>query len=408
MNFYDSNNNGGFVKSDHMCHSDERSEEESPTRTQKRFFTRTSFRMTVFSSFYESININFGKILKFLFLLLLCSVFTISTYSEAATGAEKNKSPETNNVNCTFEQLKDNNLKIGLALSGGAAKGLAHIGVIKALEEAGIQVDFISGSSMGALIGAAYASGIPIDTLEKIAIDTDWKTAAKMLVPGFSTSGLINGKKVKEFLYTIYGDKKIEDLPIPFAATATDISTGKLYVINKGSLLEAVRASISIPIVFTPVKHKDIFLVDGGLVNPVPIDVVREMGADFIIAVHVLHAGLPSEKKEYIEIGNSDSDREKLSTLENLSRQIAEYLNKGEADDTKPDEKSEPPKISQISQNTLRIAQDAIAQLQIELYKPDLVIEPDTRNINLYEFYRGKDAIEIGYKETMKVLGTLK
>ena len=144
--------------------------------------------------------------------------------------------------------------------------------------------------------------------------------------------------------------------------------------------------------------------------NPVPIDVVREMGAAFVIAVHVIHAGLPSEEKEYIEIGNSDSDRKKLSTLENLSRQIAEYLNKteDEADDTKPDEKSEPPKITQISQNTIRIAQDVIANLQIELYRPDLVIEPDTRCINLYEFYRGQDAIEIGYKEAMKVLGALK
>ncbi len=361
-------------------------------------------------TFYEAININLGNSLKYLFLLLLCSVFTISTYSEAAAQTEKNKSSKTNNVNCTFEQLKDNDLKIGLALSGGAARGLAHIGVIKALEEAGIQVDFISGSSMGALIGAAYASGIPIDTLEKVAVDTDWKTVAKLLIPGFSTSGLIDGKRVKEFLYTLYGDKKIENLPIPYAATAADISTGKLYVINKGSLLEAVRASISIPIVFTPVKHKDIFLVDGGLVNPVPIDVVREMGADYIIAVHVIHAGLPSEEKEYIEIENSDSDREKLSTLENLSRQITEYLNKAknEADDTKPDEKTEPPKITQISENSLYIAQDVIAQLQIELYKPDLVIEPDTRSINLYEFYRGKDAIEIGYKEAMKVLSTLK
>jgi NTE family protein len=400
MNFYHSNNNDDFVKSDYlpavlrrkqagMCHSDERSEEESPMRTQKRFFTRTSFSM---------------------FLLLLCSVCAINSYSADATGAEKNKSPEANNVNYTFEQLNDNNLKIGLALSGGAAKGLAHIGVIKALEEAGIQVDYIAGSSMGALIGAAYASGIPIDTLEKIAVNTDWKTSAKLFVPGFSTSGLIDGKRVKEFLYTLYDDKKIENLPIPYAATATDISTGKLFVINKGNLLEAVRASISIPVVFTPVKYKDIFLVDGGLVDPVPIDVVREMGADFVIAVHVIHTELPSQEKEYIEIDNLNNGKKKLAPLENLSRRIAEYLNKtdDEADDTKSDKKNEPPKMAQISQNTLRIAQDAIAQLQIELYKPDLVIEPDTRCINLYEFYRGQDAIEIGYKEAMKVLGALK
>lgn len=324
--------------------------------------------------------------------------------------AEPDSSVELSFPGGFFHDQGGQNFKVGVALSGGAAKGLAHIGVLKALEEAGIRIDYIAGSSMGALIGAAYASGIPVDTLEKIAVDIDWKTAAKLFIPRFSTSGLIDGKRVKEFLYTFYGDKKIEDLPIPFAATAADISSGKLYVINKGSLLEAVRASISIPIVFTPVKHKDIFLVDGGLVDPVPIDVVREMGADFVIAVHVIHAGFSLEEKEYIEIINSDREKKKLPTLENLSRQIAEYLNKAEdkVKDTKPDEKSESPKITQISQNTLRIAQYVIANLQIELYKPDLVIEPDTRSISQYEFYRGKDAIEIGYKEAMKVLSTLK
>ncbi|MBU4446191.1 patatin-like phospholipase family protein [bacterium] len=365
-------------------------------------------------NFYHSNNNYSGSSLKYLFLLLLCSVFTINTYSETATRNEKNKSPKTNNVNCTFEQLKDNNLKIGLALSGGAAKGLAHIGVIKALEETGIQVDFISGSSMGALIGAAYASGIPIDTLEKIAIDTDWKTVAKLFVPGLSTSGLVDGKRVKEFLYTIYGDKKIEDLPIPFAATAADISTGKLYVINEGSLLEAVRASISIPIVFTPVKHKDIFLVDGGLVNPVPIDVVREMGADYIIAVHVLHGRLPSEKGEYIQIENPVKEKTSI-TLKSISALITKQIKiiengqekEPEEKSTVQDEQHKRLGIVKISENTLYIAQDVIAQLQLELYKPDLIIEPDTRNINLYEFYRGKDAIEIGYNETKKVLKTL-
>jgi len=366
-------------------------------------------------NFYHSNNNYSGSSLKYLFLLLLCSVFTINTYSEAATRTEKNKSPKTNNVNCTFEQLKDNNLKIGLALSGGAAKGLAHIGVIKALEEAGIQVDFISGSSIGALIGAAYALGIPIDTLEKIAVDTDWKTAAKLFFPGFSTSGFVNGKRVKEFLYTFYGDKKIENLPIPFAATAADISTGKLYVINKGSLLEAVRASISIPIVFTPVKHKDIFLVDGGLVNPVPIDVVREMGADFIIAVHVLHGRLPSEKGEYIQIENPDKEKTSI-TLKSISALITKQIKiiengqekESEEKLTVQNEQHKRLGIVKILENTLYIAQDVIANLQIDLYKPDLIIEPDTRNINLYEFYRGKDAIEIGYKEAMKVIGTLK
>ena len=206
------------------------------------------------------LNNNFGNNIKKLILFLFCFIFTTNTYLEAVNLTQNKKSPKINKANYTYDQLKDNNLKIGLALSGGAAKGLAHIGVIKALEEAGIKIDYIAGSSMGALVGAAYASGVPIDTLEKIAINTDWKTSMKLFIPGLSTSGLINGKKVENFLYKLYDDKRIEDLPIPFAATASDIDTGKLCVINKGSLLNAVRASISIPIVFTPVKYKDMLL----------------------------------------------------------------------------------------------------------------------------------------------------
>ena len=141
------------------------------------------------------LNNNFGNNIKKLILFLFCFIFTTNTYLEAVNLTQNKKSLKINKANYTYDQLKDNNLKIGLALSGGAAKGLAHIGVIKALEEAGIKIDYIAGSSMGALVGAAYASGVPIDTLEKIAINTDWKTSMKLFIPGLSTSGLINGKK---------------------------------------------------------------------------------------------------------------------------------------------------------------------------------------------------------------------
>jgi len=309
----------------------------------------------------------------------------------------------------TLEQLRDSTLSIGLALGGGGAKGLAHIGVIQALEEAGIKIDYIAGTSMGALVGAAYASGFPIDTLEKIATSTDWKTTAKLFVPALSASGFVDGKKVKEFLYTFYGDKNIEDLPIPYAETATDISDGKLYVNHKGSVLEAVRASISIPVVFTPVQHDNAYLVDGGLVNSVPIDIVREMGADYVIAVHIVHTMLPSQEKEYIEIFSSGDNKKKSVSFEALSYRINEFINKvkNQKEEVKPAEKNALPKIARITQNSVHISADAIANLQVALYKPEMLIEPDTRQITLYEFYRGKEAIEIGYKATKKVLDSL-
>lgn len=314
-----------------------------------------------------------------IFILQFFILFITNSYSQDLYQTEKNSNYKNHNEIVSIQQLKNNENKIGLALSGGAAKGLAHIGVIKALEEAGIQIDYIAGSSIGALIGGAYASGVPIDTIAKIAIDTDWKRTTKLLFPNFLTSGFTNGEQVKKFLTSIYGDIKIKDCPIPFAATATDISTGKLYIINKGSLVEAVRASISIPIVFSPVKYKkDVLLVDGGLVNPVPIDIVKKMGANIVIAVHVLHHNLPTDKEEYIELNNLEENK------------------KVDAGAIK------------IGKKSIYIAQDVIAQLQIKLYKPNLVIEPDTRKIKSFEFSRGKDAIKIGYEETKEVLNNLK
>lgn len=331
--------------------------------------------------------LNIRKQISFLFIPLVLVPIIITDLSAEST--------------TTLSYLKSDSLKIGLALSGGAAKGLAHIGVIKALDEAGIKVDYIAGSSMGALIGAAYASGIPIDTLQKITLDTDWKATSKLFIPGLSTSGIVDGEKVREFLYTLYGNKNIEDIPTSFAATAVDINTGKLYIINKGSLLDAVRASISIPIVFTPVKSNDIYLVDGGLVDPVPIDVVKSMGADYIIAVRVLNGMLPHQDEEYIQIKTPEFQYayewiiKPIKTIDNTKIQEVVIDNNN---------RTKPPGIITIAQNTLYIAQDALAQMQINYYKPNLVIIPDTRHIYPYEFYRGEEAIIIGYNETKKVL----
>lgn len=160
------------------------------------------------------------------------------------------------------------NKKVGLVLGSGSAKGLSHIGVIKYLEEHGIRIDFIAGSSIGAMIGGAYAAGVSINEIESIALKTDLASSVKYFRPTISKSGLISGSKVKEFLKDIVGDIEIENLKIPFAATGTDIFTGQEITFNKGYLVEAIRASISVPIIFQPVIHEDKILVDGGLVNP--------------------------------------------------------------------------------------------------------------------------------------------
>ena len=184
---------------------------------------------------------------------------------------------------------KLNKRTVGLALGGGAARGLAHIGVLGVLQKEGIPIDMIAGTSTGAAIGAVYAHRKDVSLLKDLAIDQDWKKLASLVDLALPKTGFIEGKKVIGLLKTVIGgDIKFGDLSIPLACVATDITTGEEVVISQGSVVEAVRASISIPVIFTAVKWQGRYLVDGGLVNPVPVNVLKEMGADFIIAVNVI------------------------------------------------------------------------------------------------------------------------
>jgi NTE family protein len=177
--------------------------------------------------------------------------------------------------------------KVGLALGGGYARGLAHIGVLEVLEREGIPVDLIAGTSMGALVGALYAREKDAGLIKKQASQLDWIGVASLVDLALPKSGFIAGKRVTNMLRRFIGDRRFEELNIPLSCVAADIITGDEVVLGEGSVLEAVRASISIPIIFTVVKNRGRFLVDGGLVDPVPVRVAKRMGADFIIAVDV-------------------------------------------------------------------------------------------------------------------------
>lgn len=178
--------------------------------------------------------------------------------------------------------------KIGLALGSGAARGLAHIGVLEVLEEEGIPVNLIAGTSAGAAVGALYARGSDAHQIGALALEVGWKRLAPLTDLTLPKTGFIQGRRLKEFMKRTMGDVDFADLKIPLACVATDIMTGEEVVINEGSVLEAVRASISIPVIFTVVKWRNRSLVDGGLVNPVPVSVLKQMGADIIIAVNVI------------------------------------------------------------------------------------------------------------------------
>jgi NTE family protein len=183
--------------------------------------------------------------------------------------------------------MEKGKLKVGLALGGGYARGLAHIGVLEVLEREGIPIDLIAGTSMGALVGAMYAREKDAALLKKRALQMDRGRVTSLVDLALLKSGFISGNRVTNLLRRFIGDPYFTGLSLPLSCVAADIITGEEVVINEGSVLEAVRASISIPIVFTVVKKDGRYLVDGLLVNPVPVSVAKKMGADVVIAVDV-------------------------------------------------------------------------------------------------------------------------
>ncbi len=192
--------------------------------------------------------------------------------------------------------------KIGLALGGGGARGLAHIGVIKALEQAGIEISFIAGTSMGALVGGWYAATKDIDSLERIFLNAEKDEVlkfTKILNKNDGESLQTKGHIFADFLGDALERKNIEDCGIPFRAIATDINNGDEVVIKEGNLLEAIQASAALPIVFKPVSLDSRLLMDGGFSNPVPADVAKKMGAEFVIAVDISSKWLDISEKPF-------------------------------------------------------------------------------------------------------------
>jgi len=181
---------------------------------------------------------------------------------------------------------KSRRLKIGLALGSGGAKGLAHIGVIKVLEKNNIPIDFIAGSSIGALIGGFYSATKDIKQVEEIVLSTNWRQLLSLIDPSLRR-GLIKGEKIKKFIEAHIGKVKFQDLKIPLSVIATDLRTGEIIPINQGEVASAIRASISFPLIFKPVEREGRLLTDGGLSLSIPVEVVNKMGAGLVIAVNL-------------------------------------------------------------------------------------------------------------------------
>lgn len=177
--------------------------------------------------------------------------------------------------------------RIGLALGSGGAKGLAHIGVIKVLERHKIPIFCIAGSSIGALVGSLYAAYRDIGFIENLALSSNWKRILSFIMDPCFGGGFLSGKKVENFIRAELKSKCFSDLSLDFSAVATDLKTGEAVILRDGDVATAVRASISVPLVFKPIIFGDYLLADGGLSEPVPVQAARALGADFVIAVNL-------------------------------------------------------------------------------------------------------------------------
>lgn len=281
----------------------------------------------------------------------------------------------------------------GIALGSGGARGLAHVGVLEVLLESGIRPAFVAGTSMGAIVGAAYASGNfrkLADTLRSLDIA---EAAALFLDFGFGKPGLVKGRRVMGFLAAIIPDITFNELQIPFAAMATDIATGEAVAITRGRVLPAIRASISIPGVFTPVKRGAATLVDGGISSPVPVAMARSLGAESVVAVNVDDvAPCPYNTHRLPAMVNRAID-----FRERLHAKIKEGL--GIVGDNGVG-------FFETLSKTTRICEDRIARWEVERTKPDWLIEPAVGDIPTMDFSRIDDAINAGRDAAREFLAT--
>ncbi len=298
--------------------------------------------------------------------------------------------------------------RIGLALGSGSARGLAHIGVLHAIAEAGIAVDVVAGSSIGALIGAAFASG-RLDALERDFRAIDWKGIGTLLDPVFPWSGFIDGRKIAEFVRAHVSLQSIEQLPIPFCAVATELTSGEEVDIGKGDLINAVRASISVPGIFSPVRWNGRILVDGGLVNPVPVSAAQQLGADFVIAVD-LNYNIVAGKTHHGRQSRKRPTKEGLAgTGGKPSSWAAGWIGESLRSSGNPAvnrvrlwlEKERLPGMTEVLLASLHIMQVQITESRLRIEKPDVLIRPPLSSVRLLEFDRAEEMIAIGYRAAL-------
>ncbi|HRZ31302.1 MAG TPA: patatin-like phospholipase family protein [Flavobacterium sp.] len=290
--------------------------------------------------------------------------------------------------------------KVALVLGSGGARGTAHIGVIRELEKQGYEITSISGTSMGALVGGVYAAG-KLDEYESWLRSLSKMDIFNLVDFTLSTNGIIKADKVLNEIQKFIPDHKIEELPIKYAAVVTDFKQKKEVVITEGSLFGAIRASISIPFVITPVLKSDTVFVDGGVLNPVPVNRVARQRNDILIAVNV-NAQIPYTKP--IALNQDLGYFEKLTNgkLSEFQRRLTSFFPANT-------HKKENPGVGYFNliSDTSSLMLSQIAKLTLEMNPPDILIEVSRDSCGTFDFYKAEELIELGKKATREGMGKL-
>lgn len=287
--------------------------------------------------------------------------------------------------------------RIGLVLGGGAARGWAHIGVLRAMQEAGIVPDIVSGTSIGAVVGGCYLSG-HLDHLEDWARSVTRRKIFSLLDVSFGGSGLISGTKLVDLLEETLQEIAIEDLDRKFICVATELATGHEIWLRSGRMAEAMRASFALPGIFEPVAIGDRWLVDGALVNPIPVSACRALDARCVIAVG-LHNTLSSKGTTIVDpvikTGGADAPAKTANPDKKSAKKLwrTQMVGRGDL-----------PGIPGVMIESFNIIQDRISRARLAGDPPDTLITPKLGAVGLFDFHRADEAIAIGYESAIRVM----
>ncbi|MBN3036079.1 MAG: patatin-like phospholipase family protein [Bacteroidales bacterium] len=275
---------------------------------------------------------------------------------------------------------------IALVLSGGGARGLAHIGVIEEIEKAGGRITSLAGTSIGSVVAGVYAAG-KLEEYREWVCSLSRMDMIRLVDLAISKNGFIRGEKVFREIKRFTGAVKIEELPVPYAAVAADIDRHEEVVFREGPLLEALRASVSIPTVFRPFRYKKQNLVDGSVLDPLPMDCVARHDGDLLVAVD-LNADIPYKPPPAFEM-EEKSDSAYRKALETINEKWTQYFHSSR-------KKEKAPGFFDLMMKSIYAMQVRLTRIALEQYRPDLLIEISRHSCDVFEFHRAEEMVEYG------------